>query len=256
MSALLTIYVGVAVGMAALWARQLRTQNATSVDVAWSGAFAFYALGQIIFLNYEQGWAWRPVLVAFGISVWSLRLAFHLYLDRCHGAQLEDRRYAQLRATWSSRKFFFFYQMQALSTLLLAGGMAVAIRASRDFRGWDLLGFFIFIVAIGGESLADHQLRQHRHDSAQKGRTCQRGLWRYSRHPNYFFEWLGWWAYVAFGWGHPLGYLTFLGPLVIFYLLFNVTGIPPTEMQARKSRVDYADYQKRTSVFFPWFPKG
>ena len=114
----------------------------------------------------------------------------------------------------------------------------------------------IWLIAVSGESLADWQLSAFRHDPANAGQVCQRGLWRYSRHPNYFFEWLHWWAYVCLAAGSPWGGLALAGPAAMLYFLLKVTGVPPTEAQALKSRGDaYRQYQRTTSVFFPWPPQ-
>jgi steroid 5-alpha reductase family enzyme len=105
--------------------------------------------------------------------------------------------------------------------------------------------------------LADRQLTRFRADPANKRKTCRRGLWRYSRHPNYFFEWLLWTSYVPLSWGSPIFALSLLGPGLLFLFLTRVSGIPPTEAQALASRGDdYRAYQRTTSAFFPWFPRG
>jgi steroid 5-alpha reductase family enzyme len=114
----------------------------------------------------------------------------------------------------------------------------------------------IWAVAVGGETLADRQLAAWRAAPANDGRTCRSGLWRYSRHPNYFFEWLHWWTYIPLAWGSPWWWLTLLGQALMLFTLFKVTGIPHTERQALASRgEDYRAYQRSTSVFIPWFPK-
>jgi steroid 5-alpha reductase family enzyme len=99
-------------------------------------------------------------------------------------------------------------------------------------------------------------LQAFRSNSRNKGKVCRDGLWRYSRHPNYFFEWTHWWAYVLIGWQAPYGWATLFGPVIMLVFLFKVTGIPPTEENALRSRGDaYREYQRTTSVFFPWPPK-
>lgn len=133
----------------------------------------------------------------------------------------------------------------------------VAMRAAPDHLTLlDFLGALIATIAILGESAADFQLSAFRLRPENRHRTCREGLWRYSRHPNYFFEWVHWFAYIAIGATASLGWLTLLGPLLMLFFLFKMTGIPPTEARALASRGDdYRDYQKTTSVFFPWFPK-
>ena len=123
--------------------------------------------------------------------------------------------------------------------------------------GWiDYLGIVVWCLAIAGESLADYQLHQFRQQENTRGQVCQTGLWYYSRHPNYFFEWLHWWSYVCLAITGSWGWLTIFAPLSMLYFILKVTGIPPTEKQALKSRGEaYRRYQQTTSAFFPWFPK-
>jgi steroid 5-alpha reductase family enzyme len=114
----------------------------------------------------------------------------------------------------------------------------------------------VWIISVGGEWLADRQLARFRQDPSNKGKVCRQGLWRYSRHPNYFFEWVHWWAYVLIGIGGPWGWLTLFGPAVMLVFLLKITGVPPTEKRALQSRGEaYREYQRTTSVFFPWPPK-
>jgi steroid 5-alpha reductase family enzyme len=118
------------------------------------------------------------------------------------------------------------------------------------------LAVFVWCVAIGGESLADTQLARWRREPSNRGRTCRKGLWKCSRHPNYFFEWIHWWTYVILGATAAHGWVTLLGPALMLMFLYRVTGIPYTEAQALKSRgEDYRQYQKTVSAFFPWFPR-
>jgi steroid 5-alpha reductase family enzyme len=113
------------------------------------------------------------------------------------------------------------------------------------------------VLALAGETVADRQLAAWRAHPGNRGRACRAGLWRYSRHPNYFFEWLHWFAYVLLAVGSPLAWLAWLGPLLMFASLNWITGIPYTEAQALRSRGDdYRRYQAETSRFFPWPPRA
>ena len=112
------------------------------------------------------------------------------------------------------------------------------------------------LSAIVGETVADRQLANWRKDPNNKGRTCRSGLWRYSRHPNYFCEWLMWCAYAALAWPGPLGPVALGAPALLLFLVLKVTGIPPTEARALASRgADYRRYQRTTSAFVPWPPR-
>ena len=124
--------------------------------------------------------------------------------------------------------------------------------ADGDHSGLDAAGLAVFAVSMVGESIADRQLARFRADAANRGQVCEAGLWRYSRHPNYFFEWLHWWAYVLFGYGSPSWWVTLAGVVLMYLFLTRVTGIPHTERQALASRGDaYRRYQQQTSAFFP-----
>jgi steroid 5-alpha reductase family enzyme len=113
------------------------------------------------------------------------------------------------------------------------------------------------MVALTGESIADRQLARFRASPSNRGKVCREGLWRYSRHPNYFFEWFHWWAYAWLAVGSPLWWLPILGVVVMYLFLTRVTGVPPTEAQAIRSRGDaYREYQRTTNAFFPGRVKG
>ncbi len=240
--------------MAIFWLAQLRTGDAGIVDVVWSVAVGLLA---ILFAWLADGHPSRRILLGVLVGIWSLRLGGHL-LTRV--MQLpEDGRYQRLRAEWgdrAQRNLFLYFQVQAVWGVLFAIPLLVAARNPRPLGALDAAGVAIWLVALVGESLADRQLGRFRRDPANRGRVCRDGLWRYSRHPNYFFEWVHWWAYPLLAWSAPAGWVALLGPLVMLYFLLKVTGVPPTEANALASRGDaYREYQRTTSVFFPWPPK-
>jgi steroid 5-alpha reductase family enzyme len=155
---------------------------------------------------------------------------------------------------------FIFLQNQALGTIPLVFAIFVAARFPSDaLRPQDFIGALILLIGIAGEGLADAQLKRFREEPANKGRVCDAGLWRWSRHPNYFFEWFGWLAYPVIGLsaGYPWGLATLLAPIFMYWILVHVTGIPPLEEQMLHSRGErYRDYQLRTSRFFPLPPQA
>jgi steroid 5-alpha reductase family enzyme len=200
----------------------------------------------------------RWLLAILG-GAWSARLALHLW-SRVRG-EPEDGRYRQLRRHWDAGvqwKFFAFFQFQALLVLLFALPFAAVARNPVGGMTPALcVALLLWMMSVAGESVADAQLARFRRDPANRGRTCRAGLWRYSRHPNYFFEWLHWFAYVALAWGSPLGGLAWSGPVVMYVFLRWISGIPFTEAQGLRTRgEDYRDYQRTTSMLFPWFPKS
>jgi steroid 5-alpha reductase family enzyme len=147
--------------------------------------------------------------------------------------------------------------MQAAAAVFFALPLLLLSQRSRESWQWlDLLGIALWSAGILGVAVSDWQLARFRTRPENRGKTCRWGLWRYSRHPNYFFEWLHWCSYVPLVIGTPAGWLAILVPLLLLYFLFFVTGIPPTEAQALASRgEEYRSYQRTTSAFVPWFPK-
>lgn len=242
--------------MVVLWVVQRLRQDASLVDAGWAGGIG---LGALLLCCLGDGDSTRRAVVAVMVGLWSLRLTTHLVRDRLLGKP-EDGRYQMLRSQWGAGaqpRFFIFFQFQAVLVAFFVLPILVIAADPRPFAGigaW--IGVVIWMLAIAGESLADHQLAQWRQDPANHGRTCRGGLWRYSRHPNYFCEWLLWWSYVAIAAGTPWMWLAVLVPVVLLILLLTVTGIPYTEKRALVSRGDdYRDYQRTTSPFIPWFPR-
>jgi steroid 5-alpha reductase family enzyme len=235
------------------WLWQQRHENAGIVDVLWALGLGLGAL--LVGATGTGALAPRLTLAILG-AAWAARLALHLW-QRVRGAE-EDGRYRQLRTHWqgSQIRFFVFFQFQAALVLFFAlPFIAVAANPVRGVTPALLAAGAIWIGSIAGESVADRQLARFRADPAQRGRVCREGLWRYSRHPNYFFEWLHWFTYVALAYGSPLGWLAWSGPIVMYVFLRWISGIPYTEAQALRSRGDdYRAYQRSTPMLIPWFP--
>jgi steroid 5-alpha reductase family enzyme len=234
-----------------------RIDNYGVVDIAWSYAFgalaAFYALA-------APGWPVRRALIAAMVVTWSLRLGTHLAVRVARHHPKEDGRYEQLRQDWSANfgaKMFGFFQMQAVSVVLL--GLAFVLIAQNPeplLKAVEIAGTLLWLIAVTGEAVADRQLAAFKKTPSATHGVCDVGLWQFSRHPNYFFEWLIWVAYFVFALGSPWGGIGIIGPISILWLLLRVTGIPMTEAQSLRSRGDaYRRYQKSTSAFIPWFPK-
>ncbi len=242
--------------MVALWVVQIRTRNAGIVDVGWAAGIGMVG---VFFAATSQGDFARRALVGALIGMWSARLAVYLLVSRVLG-QPEEGRYVTLRKAWGAQaelRLFLFFQVQAALVLAFALPVLVASQTERAGLGaWDALGVAIWLVAVINTTLADWQLARFRGRPETRGKTCREGWWRYSRHPNYFFEWLHWWSYAAFSVGSAWWPVPVAAPLVMLYFLLRVTGIPPTEAQAVASRgEDYRAYQRTTSAFVPWFPK-
>ena len=239
-----------------LFARKL--DNYGIVDIAWSYAFALLAL---FYAVAGPGWPLRKALLAAMATLWSLRLGTHLYRRVMGHHPIEDGRYVQLRKDWAgnfARKMFGFFQLQAASIVLLgAAFLVVCLNPAPALHLFELIGAGLWLAALSGEALADAQLAAFKRDAANRGRVCAVGLWRFSRHPNYFFEWMIWVSFFVFALGSPHGWVAIIGPASILYLLVRVTGIPLTEEQSLRSKGDaYRRYQQTTSAFIPWFPRN
>jgi len=234
------------------WLRQRRNRNAGIVDVVWAAGVGTAA----VLLGALGGGASRPrLLLALLGGLWGWRLARHLW--RRVSREGEDGRYAHLRTLWNDdqRKWYAFFQFQAVLIVLFAVPFLPAANAMEEpATTWQVAAIAIWSAAVAGEMLADSQLARFRADPANKGRVCRTGLWRYSRHPNYFFEWLHWFAYVALARGAPLSWS---GPILMYVFLRWLSGIPHTEAQALRTRGEaYLAYQRTTPMLFPWFPRS
>jgi steroid 5-alpha reductase family enzyme len=246
----------VALLMLALWAIHFPLHNAAIVDAGWAGGLAL--LGAIDAIGGE-GWVIRRAIVGAMAALWGLRLAIHLLRDRIIGHP-EEGRYVELRRKWRSHlglKFLAFFEFQALLCVVLSAPFFLAAADRSPGLGWlELAGIVVWCIGMVGESIADSQLKTFKQDRANQGRTCRGGLWRYSRHPNYFFEWTLWLGFGMVSLAAPNGWIGLLSPALILYFLLGLTGIPATEEQALRTRGDdYRDYQRTTSAFIPWFPK-
>ena len=256
LSLVVTAYFVMAAVMAGLWVLQLRVRNASIADVGWCVGLIAVVLW---YATQATGNTEPKVLVPALALLYAGRLGFYILLNRVIG-KAEDARYRHLREQWGSSepaRMFGYFQMQALAVAAFSLPFLVLIQSPRPpFALIELVGLLIWIVAVSGEAMADRQLAQFRSKSWNRDRVCRDGLWRYSRHPNYFFEWLHWWAYVVMGVSTPGWFLTWIGPIGMGWALLKVTGIPWTERQALVSRgEDYREYQRTTSSFFPRFPK-
>lgn len=250
---LVCLWLLAALMMSLGWLWQRPRSNAGIVDVLWAGGVGGSAA---LFALLGDGDFWPRVILAVLGGLWGTRLAMHLW-KRVRG-EPEDGRYQNLRAHWhgSQFKFFLFFQFQALLIVLFSLPFLAVARNPRTLGPWMLIGIAIWLVSVIGEAAADRQLARFRADPANRGHTCRDGLWRYSRHPNYFFEWVHWFAYVCIAIGSPIAWLAWAGPLVMYVFLRWISGIPYTEMQALRSRGDdYRAYQRSTPMLIPWFPK-
>jgi steroid 5-alpha reductase family enzyme len=242
--------------MLVLWAIHFPLHNAAIVDAGWAAGLAILALIDAVLGN---GWPDRKIVIGTMGAIWGFRLSIYLLGARVIG-QPEEGRYVEIRRKWKTNiglKFFAFFEFQALLCVLLSGPFFFAATSPAPKFSWiEIAGAALWLIGICGESVADRQLAAFKKKPTSRGKTCRDGLWRYSRHPNYFFEWVIWVGFALVGVTAHYGWIGFLSPALILYFLLRVTGIPATEEQALRTKGDdYRDYQRTTSAFVPWFPK-
>lgn len=241
--------------MGALWLVQRRTGDAGIVDVAWGLGVGI--AGSLFSLLVADGDFTRRIVIAALVMIWSIRLSGYILIRVIFMS--EDGRYLSMKEASGANAqsmLFWFYQLQAVAAFLFALPMLLAGQNTQTFGTiCDGAAIILFAASIIGESVADSQLHRFRNDPTRTGTVCKTGLWKYSRHPNYFFEWLHWWSYLLLSIGAAYGWLNIIAPLIMLIFILKITGIPPTEAQSLKSRGDaYREYQKTTSAFFPWPP--
>ncbi|MFK0166641.1 DUF1295 domain-containing protein [Rhizobium sp. NPDC090279] len=249
---LVFIAVGLSLAMAASWVVQRMTGRSGWIDTIWSLAVGIGGIAAAFFANGAFG---RRMTVLVIVAVWALRLGWHIG-KRTKGAG-EDPRYAKLIKVWgdsAGRRLFFFLQVQALAAFILV--FAVYLAATNDEAypgGRDFLAMLIAAAALVGETISDGQLSRFRKTPQAKTEVCEVGLWRYSRHPNYFFEWLFWCCWPVFAASTSMsGLLSLLAPALMYWLLAHVSGIPPLEEHMLHSRGDkFRALQRRVNAFFP-----
>jgi steroid 5-alpha reductase family enzyme len=258
----IALIAGASVAMTVAWAVAEHTGRSGWADSIWS--LSVGALGAIAAIAPFGATAEFPrrYLVTAVAAAWSLRLALHI-AHRTRGGG-EDPRYAELRRQWGGaapRRLFWFLQVQAVVAALLAICIGVAAHnPASGLRVQDWLGLAVIVAAIIGESAADRQLRHFRSRPDTRTAVCDVGLWRLSRHPNYFFEWLAWVAYpliaIDLTGGYAWGWFALSAPALMYWLLVHVSGIPPLEAHMLRSRADsFRTYQAKVNAFWPGPPR-
>lgn len=257
MSPLVTLLLAglafLALMMVAVWLLSLVLDNAGIVDVAWSASFAPEALA---YVWLAEGWGPRDAILVAIVSLWSLRLAWHLFVRVSREHPKEDSRYAKLRRDWGKSanvRMLIFFEVQAVAALLLTVPFAlVALNPTEGLHPLEWVGLAVWAVGFAGEALADWQLARFKARPGTSGEVCQDGLWAYSRHPNYFFEWVIWCGFGLLALGAPGGWLGLFVIPMMFYVMRYGTGVPHAEASSLASRGDkYRAYQRTTNTFFP-----
>ena len=246
-------FIGAFIVFTALWIIQLIRKDAGVVDIGWTagvGAMAVYAA------VVGDGWLPRRILLGAMGGIWSARLVLYILKDRIL-CETEDSRYQRLRAHWGARAhawFFIFFTSQSLLVVLFALPFLAGARKDVPyFSIFDGLALLTWCTAMVGEWLADYQLARFRSAPENAGKVCRKGLWNWSRHPNYFFEWVHWFAYLWLGVGAPGFVITLIGPAAMYLFLMKLTGIPHVERESLAKRgAAYREYQQTTPMLIPW----
>jgi steroid 5-alpha reductase family enzyme len=239
-----------------VWAASVRRHDASIADIAWGPGFAL--VGWLYCIRLD-GVEWRRLLLAALITAWGLRLAVHIH--RRHRGKGEDPRYGAMRrghgdAFWWRSLIIVFWLQAALVWFVSLPIFAVARSAGPPgLTVADVAGLLLFMVGFAFESVADLQLERFKARPSNRGRVLDTGLWRYSRHPNYFGDALLWWGVYVIATSVPGGWLTVASPLVMTALLLRVSGVSLLEPSLKASKPGYQDYIERTPAFVPWFPR-
>jgi steroid 5-alpha reductase family enzyme len=244
--------------MTAMWVLSRMIHNIGVIDIAWSFGFAPVVIYAASVASGNPAHRW---FIAAMVTLWSVRLGSHVLIRVARLHPKEDVRYEALRAEWGAkldRKLFWFFEFQAVLIAVLAVPfLIVCLNTQASLSPFEYAGAAIWLLAWAGESLADHQLKVFKADPKNKGRVCQAGMWHYSRHPNYFCEWMVWVGFCVFALGSPWGWTALYCPALMLFFLLKVTGIPMTEELSVKSKGEaYREYQRTTSGFVPWFRKS
>jgi len=240
--------------MLVLWLLYLYKGDPSVVDIGWTAS-----IGCATWWMYHHvpEFGLRQTVLLLCVASWSLRLSTLLIMRILKGQK--DRRYVSLSSRWKNGltwKYFLFFQAQALSVAILIIPVALAYLAQEPlWTAWDTASVLVFIVGISGEAIADQQMSRFRSNTNTNQKICNTGLWRYSRHPNYFFEWTIWISYALAGMNHPEGIVGWISPAVMLISILMITGIPPTEERLLLSKGEaYKKYQRTTSRFIPLPP--
>ncbi|UCG39782.1 MAG: DUF1295 domain-containing protein [bacterium] len=232
----------------------LALKDNSIADIAYGGAFIVATSAAVWRTGLVHP---RQTLVLVMVAVWGARLASHIFIrNRGRG---EDFRYRKWREEWGRwfvvRSYFQIYMLQGAIALVIASpALAVMALPGRPLGWLDLLGLAVWALGLTFESVGDYQLLRFKRDRANKGKIMTLGLWRYTRHPNYFGECTLWWGVFLVALGSPGTWWTVISPLTINYLLLSVSGIPMLEKKY-EGNPDFEEYRRRTSPLIPWFPR-
>ena len=239
-----------------VWILSLRLRDASIADVAWGPGFVLLGLTWALL---SDGYGPRRILVLSLLAAWGLRLAVHIAArNRGKG---EDPRYRRFREragrTFPLRSLFTVFWLQGVLLWIVAAPLLPALASGRPARltFFDGLGLLLWLTGFLFESIGDAQLRRFKADPANEGRVLRTGLWRYTRHPNYFGDATLWWGFWCFAASVPGGAVTAFGPALMTWLLVRVSGVRMLEEDLRERKPEYRDYVRTTNAFVPGPPR-
>jgi steroid 5-alpha reductase family enzyme len=257
-AALLAAEAGLVLALVtALWAVSVALKDTSIVDIFWGSGFVIVAWAAYVL---GDGSADRRLLLALLVTVWGLRLT--AYLARRNLGKGEDYRYAAMRRRhgerWPLRSLVVVFWLQGALMWVVSLPVQVAMNdpTPAGLGALDLIGTAVWVVGLVFEAVGDQQLARFKDDPANRGRVMDRGLWRYTRHPNYFGDFCVWWGIWIVALAAGSAWWTVVGPVAMSILLIRVSGAALLERSLTKRREGYADYVARTSAFFPWPPRG
>ena len=242
--------------MLAVWAISVAVRDAGIVDILWG--FGFVVVAWVSWL-VTDGHDVRAALLVFMATAWGLRLAIHLAFRNI--GQEEDFRYQSMRRRAGDRfwvtSLVRVFGLQAAAMWVMSLPLMIGISdADRGLTPLWVIGTAVFLVGFGFESVSDWQLTRFKADSANAGQVMNRGLWRYSRHPNYFGDATAWWGIGLVAASTPIGIVGLIAPALITWILVKVSGVPMVEHRMKRKRPGYDEYIQRTSAFVPRRPKS
>lgn len=239
-----------------LWVISLLVKDASIIDIYWGLGFVIIAW----FYAYLTGWeqlGFRNLLLLALITIWGLRLSIYLAVRNL--GKGEDPRYVQMRRQggpgWWWKSYFQVFLLQGVLLWIISSIYPLSFLTHTDFGGLDYLGTGLWATGFFFETVGDWQMMQFKKDPANKGKVMDQGLWRYSRHPNYFGDATLWWGFFCFALAHPQGIFYLFSPVLMTFLLLKISGVTLLEKDLKKSKPQYAEYIQKTSSFVPLPPK-
>ncbi len=250
----LVAFITIAVFMNCMFVLALRMRDNSIADVGWGLGFILVA---IVTLGFPGEIGARQVLVLALVMVWGLRLAARIY--RRNRGKGEDFRYKEWREKWGEHwrrtAYLFVFFGQGLMMLLISAPILVVNAYGGPALGWlDIVGLMVWLIGFLFEAVGDHQLDMFLADKSNRGKVMDKGLWRYTRHPNYFGEVTQWWGLFVIALSVPWGWVSVVGPITITSLILFYSGVPLLE-KSMMEKPEYREYARRTSKFLPWLPK-